>query len=394
MRKILCNIKKGDTMRNIHLNHYKFNIQKGLLLFTVILCFIAYGFIQKDFTSSAAEGQVGVQINYLEEVANITPGSGLSTKYYMSTDGKKTWEYIDTYGIVDISALLKAKETTIYFKGNKDITPLSVTLLPEDKSFQASYKIIGGEGKISFSGATLPVEYRKGANGQWKAATDLMPTALYEMKGATLYFRTTATAMKRAGSMVTIKIAKRATAPSVKLDGSKLYITGFLSGVTQYRVGDSSAWIMFITTDPKIKSMDLKSLLGASLPINTPIPAGVIEVRTIATEKKVASAVKVIEVPLQQSVPDTIQLNGTTITITDTDTSKKYEYAKIDKTTIFDMKTAKWTAIPTSKVVVVKKTFVGDKILVRLKSATDATSKMVIPASTYKEFIVATITLG
>ncbi|MDF2544499.1 MAG: hypothetical protein K0S47_4217 [Herbinix sp.] len=341
--------------------------------------------------SSVSGSSITVKINYLEEIATLSPGSGNSTKFYISLDKMKTWELIEPYGMMDISALLQAKSVELYFKGNKDANPVPVTLQGEENSLKVTYQIVGGEGRAVITNTTLPIEYRKGNNGAWKTASYSMSTTIYEIKGATLYFRTIATESKRAGKIVTFKVPKRPSAPSVKLDGSKLCITGMKSGEMLYRIGDSTSWVPYATNDPKIKYLDLKSLFGSSLPANTPIPAGMIEFRTGPTDKKAASAVKVIEITQQPTVPDTISLSGTTLTILDSDKKRAYEYTIVKKNTSLNLQTARWTSVTSAKSVVIKGVEVGDKILVRLKSRTDSTTKQLILASTYKELPVTSI---
>lgn len=335
-----------------------------------------------------------VQINYVDETAVITSTQGGSTKFYISTDKKKTWDLVDPSGVVDISTLLSSKEVTIYFKGNKDATPVEKILQAENSAIQVSYKITSGVGKIEYTPSNQPVEYRKGANGQWRTATNNMATAIYEVKGATLYFRTPATVDKRAGKMVTVKISKRPAAPSVKLDLSKLCITGLKSGETEYRVGDSTTWQKFTALDSKTNYIDLRSLLVTSTEANTPIPAGIIELRTIGTDKKVYSSVKVIEVPLQPTVPDQISLTGTTLTIIDSNTKRYYEYTVVPQGKTLDLRSARWTAVTSKKPVIIPRVNINDQVLVRLKSATDSTTKLTSLASTYKTFTVQSTSIG
>lgn len=366
---------------------------KGILICSIILCFIIIGFYKAEANTvnPVLSSSVNVRIDYLEELAYVTPGVGNSTKFYFSTD-KRSWEIIDHIEKkIDLSALLSSKEVKIYFKGDKDLNILEEKLEAEDNSFKPIYQVIGGEGRIVFNNMTYPIEFRKGINGQWKMTSNMMPTSIYEFKGTTLYFRTMAATNRRAGKIVTVKVPKKPTAPSVKLDGSKFCITGLRSGVTQYRVNDKHVWETFSPADPKVKTMDLTQLFGTGNNNNTPIPAGVIEVRTAATDKKVASAVKVIEVPIQPGVPNTVVLNGRTITINDTDLKNLYEYTRVEQSNVFQINTAKWTTIKTNTPTVVKNASVGDRILVRQKSYFDKDLNMIVLASLYKDFVVTTI---
>jgi len=363
---------------------------RKFVVMLIILCFVLPNFTKTE-VSFADVNQVTVFPDYIEEIVRVTSGTNQSTKFYMSTDDQKTWELIDDSGVVDISNILTRKSVTLYFKGNKDTNPAPLILPQEDTTLQVNYRVVSGSAIISFT--TQPVEYKKGEFGAWKTAPITITTSIYEIKGATLYFRTPATTGKRAGKVVTVKIAKRPAPPSVKLDVSKLSITGVKAGETQYRVGDNTAWSTYNTTDTSSKSISLLSLLSPSSVTNTAIPAGRIELRTAGNEKKVNSAVKVIEVTQQPTVPDTITLAGTTLSIIDPDTRRAYEYTKVVKGAILSLDTAKWTTITSKNAVIVKNTSVGDRILVRLKSTTNATTKQPILASTYREFIVTGITI-
>jgi hypothetical protein len=339
--------------------------------------------------------QLGVAVDYVEETVTLTPGSNNSTKFYISKDGQKTWEMIEPAGSVDISTLLSTRDVYLYFKGNKDTTIAELKLPAQDASLKATYSVIDGVGRIMLSGTSFPIEFRKGTNGYWKtlptASTTLITTP-YETYGATLYFRIAPATTRRSGKIITVKVSKKPSAPSVKLDGSKLYISGLKPGETQYRAGDSTIWLDFTPTDTKLKTIDLKDLLAPTATVNTPIPAGTIEVRTKATTGKVASSIKVIDVALQPTVPNVITITGSTLTVQDINTKRQYEYTRVSGTAALNIKTAKWTSFTSSKPVIIKGAAVGDKIYVRVKSYTDSTTKQLILASTYKELTVSSIT--
>ena len=333
--------------------------------------------------------KVAVAINYIDEIAAVTTGPGISTKFYMSTDNKN-WEIVDTPSAIDLSAILSTKAVTIYFKGNKDPDVTTVLLPMEDNSLKATYIISGGSGYVVIN-PVIPVEYKKGVNGAWKMGSNQMPTAMYEIKGATLFFRTPAAANQRAGKVVTVKIGKRPTPPSVKIDGSKLGITGAKIGETQYRIGDNTNWTTFTSTNTTAKSIDLLTTLLPTATANTPIPVGSIEIRSMGTDKKLSSGVKLIDVSLQPTVPDAISVSGSTITVTDTNTKRLYEYTVVNKGLALNLETAKWTAIRVNTPVIVKNVAINDKVLVRLKSITDPITKQLVLASTYKEVTLTAI---
>lgn len=344
-------------------------------------------------TSTVPTGQVNVIIDYLEETARVTAGVNGSRRFYVSKD-RKNWELL-TGDTLDISTFLKPKEITIYFLGDKDRIEKEVKLPGEVNSLKGAYTVIGGIGRIELSGSTLPVEYRKGANGSWRTFTPPFYTAPYETYGATIYFRTAGSAANRPGKIVSVKIPKRPSAPSVKLDGSKLQISGFKPGETLYRTALDETWRL-VTSDSKKRTIDLRDILATTTPPNEPMPGTTLEFMTNYNDakKKVASAVKIIMIPAQPARPANITLNGTTLTVIDNDKKKQYEYTRITGSGTLDIKTAKWTSFTSSKPVVVKGAAVGDRIFVRAKSYTDTASKQVVPASAYLELPpVTTISL-
>lgn len=342
--------------------------------------------------------QINVAINYAEEKAVLTAGPNGSDKFYLSTDKGKNWEMVESG--FDISTLLSSKEVTILFKGNRDLRTVPFTLQADETTLKPIYQVINGKGNILINGATGQVEYRKGVNGQWIRMTGalMLETANYEVRGATIFFRTVAEPGKRAGKIVSFKIPKRPTAPAIKLDGTKMVFTGLKIADTEYRLASNSAsteWRTFAPTDTKIKTLSVAELFGFNPNSNSAFQGGIVEFRSKATDKKVASAVRLIEIPAQVTLTQgAATLIGTTLTINDSDTKKAYEYTKVERGTQYNPSTAKWTAVNSSKPVIIKNAAVQDRILIRQKSYTDKETNLVVPASTYIEWIVSSITMN
>lgn len=375
------NTRIGENVKKIK---HIYQIHKKALMIIVALCFVFQGTCKIE----PAKADVGVTVNYVDQMAYVTTATGTSTRYYVSTD-QKNWEAIDSSNAFDISGYLAAKDVVLYFKGNKDATPISYTLTGEVSDINVTYEIVEGVGRVTFTSTGGVVEYKRGENGTWRTATSPMPTSIYEVKGTTLYFRTTAGVSKRSGKVVTVKIPKRPTAPSVKLDGSKLCITGLKSGETQYRVGDNAAWTTFTTPLSSIKYINLSALLNTAA--NVPNTVNTVEFRTIGSNKKVYSNTKVIDIPAQPICPEVITLTGTTLKASDIDLKKQYEYTIVSQGYTLDLGTARWTSFTSKNAVVLTKAKINDKIYVRAKSYTDSNKNLVL-ASTYKELPVTSIT--
>ena len=377
-------IKNSNLNRHIHFEKW--------VISCLILCLAYVSIMRGDYVQADTSSSVVVTPDYIQETATVTAGTGSSIKFYMSTDNQKTWDLIDSSGVVDISSIMATKEVTVWFKGNKDTNPAKLTIPAESSALKVIYKVTNGVGTIEYTSST-PVEYRKGANGPWKLANSGMSTAIYELRGTKLSFRTVATTLARAGKVVTVKISKRPAAPSVKVDGGKLNITGLKSGETQYRVGDSATWVTFNPSSSTTKTLDLSVLLAPTAAANTALPAAIIEFRSMGNDKKVYSSVKVVNIALQLAVPDTITLIGTTIKTTDTDTKRSYEYTVVSNGSTLNLNTAKWTSFTSRNTVIAKNAKIGDTVFVRLKTTTNTTTKNTILASTYKSFPVASVTI-
>jgi hypothetical protein len=389
----ITNSKELDIRTKKSATSYRRTILKNLLIICVMISIVLSNQSGMKVVKATATGtSVGVAVDYTQEIATVTAGPGGSTRFYISIDGKKNWEMIDASRMVDLSSILSTKAITIYFKGNKDTNEVPYPLQAEEgKDLTVSYKVTGGAGRIEFKSAlNYPVEYKKGVNGAWRTATSpIIYTSIYELKGATFYFRTVATTDRRAGKTISIKVGKKPSAPSAKVDGSKLILTGLKSNETVYRT-DTIEWKKF-TAAAKENFLDLKSILGVAA--DGTILGGTIELYNEGSDKKVNSSAKVINVAAQAAAPQTVSVTGTSIKISDTNLKTYYEYTVVRKGSTLDLTKAKWTQMTAKNTVIVKNVSVDDKIYVRLKSTTNSATKQTILASAAREFTVTSITL-
>ncbi len=344
---------------------------------------------------------VVVMLNYMNETIKVSKGAGDSTKLYFSQDKKKTWNLIeDSYGEMDLAIFMKTSDNMIYFKGDKDLAIVEIEIPKEDKNLKVSYYVENGKGKLKFENRTRALQYRKGTNGEWKDYITDLDLSDFEITGYTLQFREKATVTMRASKVVSVKIPKRQSTPSIKVDYSDFTLNGLKPEVTQYRLSGSLEWITFNPTDSKNKSLSLVELL---LPKNTeqntlPIPARSIEFRTLGNEKKVSSGVLVVEINAQPLAPDVsnIKLSGTTLSFKDASKTRPYEYLVVHAGDTIDYKTAKWEKVTSSKDLVIKKIgtatpIPGDIIYCRLASTTDKDTKVATLASMYVKIPITSI---
>lgn len=346
---------------------------------------------------------VKVSVNYTTGILTVQAGPGGSNKLYFSTDKKKTWELIETMGgIIDIRSLIKSSAVALYFKGNKDHGPVEFVIPAEDKNLKVAYSVVNGAGTITYANASGQIEYRAGANEQWNniPANGAISTQLYEVTGATLQFRIKATENVRAGKIVSLKIPKRAKAPTIKVNGSKLTFTGLKGGVTQYRINDNTEWIPFGLNDTKAKELSIAALaIPIAVEQNIMIPKVTVEFRNIATAKSPASAIRTIELEAQRDAPTTavVSLEGTTLTILDAASKNPYEILVMHIGEKPNLDKDKWKTVTSQKGQIIKKTgtadtIPGDLIYVRYKAGKDSLTGIESMASKYMVLEVKTIT--
>ncbi len=370
----------------ISVGHKEVRKDFGSLKYIISLFLLAFVLLALNkpnlaLATSTTGTMVNVFVDYADETARVTAGPGGSNKFYISIDKQKTWQDVYSDGVVDISTLFSTKAVDIYFKGNRDTAVKTVTLMAEPNNVKAAYVIKNGIGTISYSVSGGAIEYRKGTNGHWRTPPANFLTYMYEIKGATLQFRSAANTATRAGKIITVKIPKRPAPPSLKVDGSKLLISGIKANETQYFNPDKGMW-EFVTTNTKDKTVSLYTLTKTNAIANTAMPAGAYEFRVYSGDKKVVSGVRLIEVPAQPTSPaqESVKLEGLTLTITDT-VKRSYEYSILSSTGTFNPATMKWTTISPNRPTIIKKAYTNDRIFVRLKSTTDK-MKVVTPAST------------
>lgn len=361
----------------------------------------------EPYASSRSVSGLQSNIDYVKSKIILTSSNG-STKFYISKDKQKSWELLNSTvkgssTELELAAYMKTSEVVLYFKGDKDLTPIELKIPKEETDLKVTYKVSGTNGSLVFTnrkGALL--EYRTSATGYWiEHNSDTFDTSAYDDTGMTLQFRTKATTNKRAGKIVNAKIPKRPSAPTVKVDFQNMEITGLKKGNTQYRVGNNSTWTTFNPSDTKVKGLSLYDILSNGTVSNTTqLNANTIEFRTIIDGKKVPSAIKLLDFNKQPSAPNIDGvLSGSTITIKDASKDKPYEYVVLKTTEIAEMnpKTAKWKRVTSPKSIIIKKTgnattIKGDVVFIRLAAVTDAKTSKITPPSLYAQKVIESTT--
>lgn len=360
-----------------------------------------------DTTTTVEGTEIKVDRDYTKNKVTLTKGPGNSTRFFISTNKKKTWEVIDSTApnpTIDITAYMKTSAVTLYFRGNKDLKPVEFTIPKETTDLKVTYEISNGKGKIvtttsKTNNTSTAIEYRTNKNGDWInfVSSSSVDTSIYEDTGITLEFRTKATKEERAGKIVKVKIKKRPTAPTVKVDFDEMVITGLKPNVTTYRVnGTASTTFTVFKPSGKEKTLSLETLLNTTLSNNKQLPAATIEFRTSGDDKKLASAIRLIDIKQQPAKPTGVSLSGTTLTITDASKDNPYEYTVLKKQETFAYENAKWKAVKSPSSIVIKKTgsamtIPGDTVYVRKAAHVDSQTGQYVPPSLYTTFTVSSV---
>ncbi len=359
--------------------------------YIAVMFALALTFMLVKGPETAQASSVNYTINYETQILDASVNAG---RVYLSVDNQKTWESLEDSGhTVDISSILQTKETYVYLKTSNSTVTTKVTLMAEPINDMV---ITVSSGSIVYStNSGTVIEYQKGKNGPWitLGASGTLNTRPMEIKGATINFRTKATPARRAGKIVTVKISKRPTAPSVKFDGGKLSITGLKAGM-QYRT-PSGSWLPVVLAD-KANSISVYFYNGTTSITNatyaSPFAATTLEFRVPATDKKAASSSRVIAVPAQPTFPGTISLINSTLRVTDT-SGRTYEYTVLEPNTTLDLTKARWSSLSPNRDVILRNVSINQVLFVRAKSYTDKTTKQLVPASTVQTQTITGISL-
>lgn len=402
---------------------------KQSLFYLVMMMLVMVGItICPSGKALAASAVTMKTVDYENE--NLVINNNGNTKIYFATDtdaAKENWEVIpadagDTT-IIDFSWCSDTVESSLRIKGDVVRTQASVTLTPKTQRLTISinYADVASLSKTDTIGTLLNVmttagtaeepvvyddlEWRKGASGNWKNVSELTLSQLekLQIKGASLYFRIKpvndvtkngispdGTKGNRASNEVKLKIAKKATAAVIGVDGSDF--TTDIGYGKEYRVtinDVTTGWTK--VTDKSMKHLPLSAVYNNSSDgITNPFEAALIEIRSYTTSKVAASKITEINLPAQRVITGTIKndpvpdnvtsadsnvyiaYNGVknmTITIPKASTQTPYEYCVVKPGTTFDVAKATWNTITKSTAVKVlaSKAVEGGTLYVRMK---------------------------
>lgn len=368
-----------------------------------ILRLTAFLFLMLIFTmilpkhAEAASGIFVKEINYEKNTITLQLNSG-DTEAYFSDSGKKKWEAVpgkissDRTITMDISWVPVTKNYVMTFKGDSSTSVISVTIPKQISNFKATYNKVKGLMTFSNTGSRT-IQWRKKGSTTWNTVnTSTISAEMNHLctNGATVYFRlapingNASLAGSRPSKEVTVTISKKASAPSVTVDGSAFTIAvkKGMAYRTLYADGTTSNW----TTVSSNTNLLLKNIAPGVLNTSNPDQAAVtLQFRTNATSTNQVSKITTVKIPVQEDAPDAdtygISLNYTssttmTLQVKAASTTSPFEYTIVGKDKELNYQKASWTAITSSNAVSLNKDTapVGCHIYVRKKSKNVSTS--------------------
>ncbi len=382
-----------------------------IVLATLLLCLVPVLSAKADTASAVSFGTINYELLTLQVFNNNN-----SIVYY-STDNSNWTTLEGAYDttakayMLDISWISSTAETTLYFKGDTVKTIKTIVLPAQNTSFSVTYDKV--EGTFAFDNAeeSDTFEWRKNSDYYWRSVSMDEGSSSYEafmntvekfkVTGATIIIRlpqVIGTGVDNVGlrpsAEKSITITQRGTAPSLKVNSSKLTVN--TTTAMEYYDASSDLWIECTA------SMSLEEIVPAVLYENGGI-ASTITIRKAATSTAPYSKTATLTIPAQKSAPS---IGGNTADVTYYYMNSKlmlqfnkasstdiYEYVIVKKDNELNITTASWKAVKTTGVLTISSTTApeGCTIYVR-KKGTDAsttTNTELVLASACNSFTVS-----
>lgn len=338
---------------------------------------------------------------------------------YISSD-KKNWYEVEgekssdhKYYLMDISWIPSNADKTIYFKGDKVATVVPVTIPGKDTSLKVTYNKADEDFTFTNCDSAEYFQWRKSTDYHWYQVPMNSNTPEYKSfmktvesflcKGAKIVFRIpqklgtdTLNTGERPSKEVTVTLAKRANAPSVSVNASKLT----LNTTTKMEYFDTSKnkWV-----DCE-KGMSVEEIAPKALYENGGHTVTV-EIRVAATSSKSYSKSAFVTIPGQAKAPEVNKSNEISYYTEENSKNKKfclqflnaskqtpYSYCIVKPGAEYDVSKVTWKQVTDSKVKKLSSTTVpeGSTIYVRKQGRNANVSKNIALMLSSKEekFIV------
>lgn len=366
----------------------------SILFFVVLItCFQPMEESKAEDSSAITFGTINYDNMTLQVYTN-----GNSIVYY-STD-KSTWTEVDgAYSSntksyqMDISWVSETSDVTMYFKGDVVTIIKSIVLPSQNTTISIVYDKVEGDFTFSNVEEADSFEWRKSTDYYWtevslnelsssyKAFLSEMETL--RSKGAKIGIRIpqkagtgSADVGMRASKEVSVTITARGSAPTVKVNSSKLTLNTVTT--MEYYNSDTSSWVECS------KTMTIEDLTPKAL-YNNGGKGSVIMIRSAATTSKPYSKTEYITVKGQPSAPtigDSSQdttyyyMNSKLILqFNKASTTNVYEYTYLKSDVSLDVASAKWVSVTNNKIITITNKTIPDEYVVYVrKKGTDENS--------------------
>lgn len=373
-------------------------------------CFFHKGiYVHAEETTSGAKTVEIVSIDYEEGTIQIN-GNG-NTKVFYSDSKKKTWNEIEgvksseDIWTMDISWISAAKNYELNLKGSDEDTVVTVELPKYNSSLKATFDKVEGtvdfkneEGADSFQWRkatamnewnTAPIDLAKNNSN---AATFLNEIEALRVKGGKIQIRIPQTpgtkdnVGSRPSKVVTVSVAKRGNAPSVKVVANNLKLS--TTNKMEYKIetvgGEKQTEAKWTDCEKNMTLSDIApqvfAVSGTVLGDGTVTGASVgtevvVAVRKAETAKAPYSKSNYVTIPAQPEAPDASKFSTSKTTTKfsliadDASKNNKYQYVVVEAGNTKNDSQLKWKDITSAKEISFNKNkySAGSVIYVRTK---------------------------
>ncbi|MDF2540344.1 MAG: hypothetical protein K0S47_62 [Herbinix sp.] len=342
----------------------------------IMLLFLVIGNWKAAQTMAESASAVSIgKIDY--DALTLQIYNNLNSIVYYSTD-QTTWYEVEGYYndttksyTMDISWISDSSDATLSFKGDMVNTVKTITIPEQNSDFKVTFDKVEGEFLFTNAEEIDTFEWRKASDYAWtKVSLDESSSSyqnfldiieLFRTKGVKLNIRTSqisGTGINNAGMRpskeVMITITPRAVAPSLKVNASKMMIN--TTAAMEYYDTMTSLWMECTS------SMLLEELAPSAL-YEYGAKNVTLQIRKAATAADTYSKTAFITIP-GQSAPPSIGDNSCEVTyyymnsklilqFNKASSSNAYEYAIIKEYDDYNVSTASWKSVTSSKIMTI-----------------------------------------
>lgn len=381
-----------DIISNKRHKRQKYAHRTALILaFFTLLClnvFISSGLAKADDDKIRVK-----EINYENSTITLQVNDG-DTQVYVSNSLKRDWDTLegdissDNTIKMDISWISASSNYTLCFKGNHSTDITTVVIPKQVSNFKATF--YKAKSTIKFRNyGTRMIEWKKKNSSTWNMVnvnTISQELSYLYSNGANLMFRlapmngtSNINVGYRPSSEVSITIPKKASAPSVTINGSRFFIA--VKNGTAYRTkeadGTTSDWTTVnASTNLLLNDIASKAMYTSAATKQSEVT---LQFRTNASSSSQVSNISTVVVPIQEGPPSAdkygISLKYTSssscsLQVKAASTTVPFEYTIIKADDELNYQNCNWNSITSSNAVSISSNAApkGCHIYVRKKS--------------------------